>query len=87
MKETQAMTDYTTMEPGEMYHALGADAMKWAEAFCQYHPEAQVEVDQMLGWFANAMMAMHDHLTGHAPVVLPDGSAFFVGAVQEPQHD
>jgi len=34
----------------------------------------------MFGWFANAMMAMHDHIKG-GPVVLPDGSAFFVASV------
>ncbi len=35
----------------------------------------------MITWFANAMMAMHDHLTGEQPVVLPDGSAFVVASV------
>ena len=33
----------------------------------------------MVGWFANAMMAMHDHVTGTKTTVLDDGSAFVVG--------
>lgn len=37
--------------------------------------------DNMVGWFSNAMMAMHDHVTGQGPVVLDDGSAFFVADV------
>jgi hypothetical protein len=46
------------------------------------HPDGQFDTEEnMLGWFANAMMAMHDHIKG-GPVVLPDGSAFFVADVQ-----
>lgn len=37
--------------------------------------------ENMIGWFANAMMAMHDHLTGQTVTVLDDGSAFFVAEV------
>jgi hypothetical protein len=50
------------MTPGEMVTALGADAGKWAVAFCQLNVGA--DEDMMHGWFANAMMAMHDHLKG-----------------------
>lgn len=57
------------------------DAMAWAKWFCQHHSDCGLGEDIMLGWFANAMMAMHDHLTGQGPVVLPDGSAFFTGEV------
>jgi hypothetical protein len=32
----------------------------------------------MIGWFANAIEHSHDVRTGSGPVVLPDGSAFFV---------
>jgi hypothetical protein len=56
-----------------------ADAMAWAKLFCEKNPDCGLDEGVMVGWFANAMMAMHDHLTGQAPVVLPDGSAFFVG--------
>lgn len=56
------------------------DATAWAAFFKDTFPENELAQDEglMVGWFANAMMAMHDHLTGQAPVVLPDGSAFTV---------
>jgi hypothetical protein len=54
------------------------DAMAWAKLFGETFPDSPHDEGTMLGWFANAMMAMHDHLTGQAPVVLDDGSAFFV---------
>ena len=57
------------------------DAQAWAKFFCECHPDCGLGEGTMIGWFANAMMAMHDHLTGQAPVVLDDGSAFFVGNV------
>jgi len=69
------------------------DAAAWAKlytesraAFLAKNPDGQFDAeDNMLGWFANAMMAMHDHLTGQGPVVLPDGSAFFVADVSTPE--
>lgn len=36
------------------------DAMAWAKFYKETHPDC--DLDEMLGWFANAMMAMHDHL-------------------------
>jgi hypothetical protein len=56
-----------------------ADA--WVAFFRQCNPDCNVPDDVMLGWFANAMMAMHDHLTGAGPFALPDGSACFVATV------
>lgn len=57
--------------------------VKWEAA----HPEAFLQrfdtEENMIGWFANAMMAMHDSIKG-GPAVLPDGSAFFVGEVTTP---
>lgn len=41
----------------------------------------QIDEDLMIGWFANAMMAMHDHIKGNSVTGLPDGSAFFVAEV------
>ena len=38
------------------------DAMVWTKFFRKLNPECNVSDDAMLGWFANAMMAMHDHL-------------------------
>ena len=49
------MTD--NRPPGWPYPSF--DAMHWAEEFAKQHPEiAQAE---MLGWFANALMAGYDH--------------------------
>ena len=72
----------------------GTDAHKWAKEFCKRYPsaqsqikgqEGQVDGDEfeavMIGWFANAIMNTHDIITGQGPVVLPDGSAAFVGTV------
>ena len=56
-------------------------ASAWAKFFMESNPDCGLDEGMMHGWFANAMMAMHDHLTGQGPVVLDDGSAFFVGTV------
>ena len=37
-------------------------AEAWTRFFYEHYPDCNVESDVMLGWFANAMMAMHDHL-------------------------
>lgn len=41
---------------------LGDDAMKWAQAFCQYQKRFEFEIDEglMCGWFANAIEVSHD---------------------------
>jgi len=61
------------------------DASAWAKFFVETWVDmGKPEIDEgfMTGWFANAMMAMHDHLRPDlAPRVLPDGSAFVVGSV------
>lgn len=57
------------------------DAHAWAKFFMECNPNSPLDFDMMVAWFANAMMAMHDYLTGQGPVVLPDGSAFFVAEV------
>ena len=38
------------------------DARAWAKFFRETNPNCNVSDDTMIGWFANAMMAMHDHL-------------------------
>lgn len=40
------------------------DAMEWTKFFRQNNPECNVSDDVMLGWFSNAMMAMHDFIKG-----------------------
>jgi hypothetical protein len=53
------------------------DARAWAAFFMKCNPHSTVDEEMMVSWFANAMMAMHDHMRPDlAPVVLPDGSAF-----------
>lgn len=64
------------------------DAMAWTKFFREMNPDCNVDDDVMLGWFSNAMMAMHDHMRPDlAPVVMPDGSASFVadvGSIAQP---
>lgn len=58
------------------------DAAVWAKFFMERNPNCGIPEDVMIGWFANAMMAMHDHLRPDlAPKVLPDGSAFFTAEI------
>lgn len=42
------------------------DAKAWADLFVQTFPGLAGKHDLMLGWFANAMMAMHDHMARRA---------------------
>lgn len=44
------------------------DARAWTEFFRKCNPDCNVADDLMFGWFANAMMAMHDHLRGGGPI-------------------
>lgn len=41
------------------------DAVKWAEYFCELHP--QNDEGTMIGWFANAIELSHDYRTKSAP--------------------
>lgn len=65
------MSDY------DMSIHTNPNAMAWAKFFVETNPDVGLDEGVMVGWFANAMMAMHDHLRG-GPTVLPDGSAFYV---------
>lgn len=79
------MSDYTAMNGPDMLAACRDDGSKWADAFCQHAKKLGIEgIDQdwMVGWFANAIEHSHDVRTGGGPVVLPDGSAFFVAQVK-----
>lgn len=61
------------------------DAMAWAKFYVEcrdnfYNAGREGrfdDEDNMLGWFSNAMMAMHDHIKGINHHVLDDGSSFF----------
>lgn len=75
------MTDY------DMSIHTNPDAMVWAKFFIETTKDMDRDAFRdggyMIGWFANAMMAMHDHLTGQGVTVLHDGSAFFTATVGE----
>jgi hypothetical protein len=75
------MTDY------DMSIHNNPDAQVWAKFFIEttkdMDRDAFRDEGYMIGWFANAMMAMHDHLTGQGVTVLDDGSAFFTATVGE----
>lgn len=81
------MTDYTKFNDADLLHALNDDAQKWTEAFFQYNPDANVEYDTMIGWFANAIERSHDYRTGtiingeHAQYLMDRDAA----SVNEPQ--
>lgn len=38
------------------------DPDAWAKFFMETNPNCGMDHDMMRSWFANAMMAMHDHL-------------------------
>ncbi len=75
------MTDY------DMSINTNPDAMVWAKFFVEttknMDRDAFRDESYMVSWFANAMMAMHDYVTGTKTTVLDDGSAFVVGTVGE----
>ena len=53
------VTDYDRC----IHHNPSAGA--WAEFFMETlkeNPDLEIDEDLMLSWFANAMMAMHDHI-------------------------
>lgn len=70
------MSDY------DMSIHTNPDARAWAKFYAECKskspdPAKFDDEENMIGWFANAMMAMHDHMRPDlAPVVMPDGSAF-----------
>jgi len=48
------------MEKNELNIHDNPDAKAWAEEFAKHFDSP--DVDTMIGWFANAIMAMHDHI-------------------------
>ncbi len=78
---TDHIENYTALDGPALLRVCKDDGRKWAEAFCQHVKvhNPTLDTDYMTGWFANAIETAHDHRTGSGPIVLPDGSAFFVG--------
>jgi hypothetical protein len=52
------------IDPLDLIKNQDTDAYKWATAFVQTIEEHKIVIDQglMIGWFANAIMCMHDKL-------------------------
>ena len=50
------------------------DAKEWADFFMQTFPQCAADHGTMISWFANAMMAMHDHIK-NSPFVEPVAAA------------
>jgi hypothetical protein len=48
--------------PYDMRIHSNSSALAWTKFFREHNPECNLDDDVMLGWFANAMMAMHDHI-------------------------
>ncbi len=59
MSEKQGESAAVEVSPPKNIHS-NPDAMAWAKYFKQVFPQSDIEL--MHGWFANAMMAMHDHI-------------------------
>lgn len=57
------------------------DAKAWADLFVETFPGLADKHDLMIGWFANAMMAMHDHLA-RKPAPQPEQSGL-VAALEQ----
>lgn len=55
------------------------DAAAWADCFAKAHPKSTIGWDVMVGWFANAMMAAHDHALAKPVKITPDVLAAVAG--------
>lgn len=68
------------MKTYDMSIHTNPSAEAWTKFFMEKNPDCNIDEHVMFGWFANAMMAMHDHINGGV-IVLPDGSAFVTGTI------
>lgn len=74
-------TNFLGMDGPTLLAACRDDHTAWAEAFCQvavHRGYSDMDRGWVELWFANAMMTTLDIERGARPVVLPDGSAFFI---------
>lgn len=75
-------TDPLTLGP-HLGSACGDNAMNWAKAFCAVAKSKGIDLGDdpegwMVGWFANAIECSDQTRNSNEPVVLPDGSSFFI---------
>jgi hypothetical protein len=54
------------------------DANAWAKFFLETNPESPYDIHTMRAWFANAMMAMHDHLLYNGAPLNGDHAEFIL---------
>ena len=83
MCEGGSMSQEAAMDEYDMSIHQNPDAAAWAKFFMECYANYKEPLDEgiMIGWFANAMMAMHDHIKGIKIAPLPDGSAFFTAEI------
>ena len=76
VSEAKAQGDAWAPSVNDYDHSIHSnpDAREWADFFVATFPGLADKHDLMIGWFANAMMAMHDHLARKAQGVVLDGS-------------
>jgi hypothetical protein len=58
------------------------DADAWAKFFMTTNPDSPYDIDTMRAWFANSMMAMHDHLVLKGAPINGDHAAFLAGETE-----
>lgn len=78
VSEAKAQGDAWAPSVNDYDHSIHSnpDAREWADFFVATFPGLADKHDLMIGWFANAMMAMHDHLARKAQgMVMPDVNA------------
>lgn len=63
---TGVLSDFDGSTADDTLRYCGVDAKKWAQQFIihfeQMPSNKNMDVDWVMGWFANAMMQMHDHV-------------------------
>ena len=70
--EIEEMTVY------DMNIHTNPDAREWVKFFRETNPDCNVSDDIMIGWFANAMMAMHDHLVLKGNPINGDNAQYLI---------
>lgn len=71
-KYIQKMNKISNYEYDMSIHS-NPDAMAWTKFFRECNPKCNVEDDVLYGWFANAMMAMHNYLESRKNVFKDQG--------------
>ena len=68
----------TTTKDYDMSIHQNPSADAWAKFFLELNPNSPYDLDTMRGWFANAMMAMHDHITLKGAPINGDHAQFLL---------